>query len=306
MHKGHDIDTAAGRCYFHMLKYTNEGMLRSHTIVVRSRQVTRGFLIRARVDYSGKRLVVLSYLPPGGPRRHGHLATLFRIDLRDPISLVGPRIDLPLPDGMSKSIERKTKDPAMPEPHRNGIIRQLLHGLDFDIAPPQGSTGVHVAHVLLANTVYTFSLETGQQLMEPLMPLAAQKRSGTLSCIRCVAKFDVQAGHHRDPFAAPPQEHEDPDTASSYEHLVICTARDVPSVFMYSIEPYGGHRVAPLTPNPSQGSSRMPSRGGLEEQAALVSAAHERAQTRQLQLARGPEARASATARSGTNNGPVG
>ena len=39
--------------YFHVLKYTSEGMLLSHMIAVRSRQVTRGFLIRARVDYSG-------------------------------------------------------------------------------------------------------------------------------------------------------------------------------------------------------------------------------------------------------------
>eukprot|EP00802_Teleaulax_amphioxeia_P008320 Tamp_08328.p2 GENE.Tamp_08328~~Tamp_08328.p2 ORF type:complete len:203 (-),score=28.55 Tamp_08328:92-700(-) len=188
---------------------------------------------------------------------------------------------------MCKSIERKTQDPALSETQRNALIRPLLHGLDFDIAPPQGSTGVHVAHVLLANTVYTFSLETGQQLMEPLMPLVAQKRRGTLSCIRCVAKFDVQAGHHRDPFAAPPEEHEDPDTPSSYEHLIICSAPDVPTVFMYSVEPAAGHRVV-LTPNQSQGSSRMPSRGGLDEQAALVSAAHQRALTRQQQLTRGP------------------
>ena len=72
-----------------------------------------------------------------------------------------------------------------------------------------------------------------------------------LSCIRCVAKFDVQAGHHRDPFAAPPEEHEDPDTPSSYEHLIICSAPDVPTVFMYSVEPAAGHRVV-LTPNQSQ------------------------------------------------------
>ena len=71
-----------------------QGMLLSHTITERSRQVSPGLVLRARVDYSGRRLVLLCYLPPGGPRRHGHIACIYRVDLTDPIELVAPRIDM--------------------------------------------------------------------------------------------------------------------------------------------------------------------------------------------------------------------
>ena len=96
---------------------------------------------------------------------------------------------------------------------------------------------------------------------QPLDPLTAQKRRGLLSSIRCVAKFAHGAGG-RDPFAPPPEEHEDPDTPSSYEHLVICTTRDAPTAFMYSIEPAGLGQPGGDGDISPAASSRVGSQGG--------------------------------------------
>jgi hypothetical protein len=135
--QGNDIDTVSGRCYFHTLKYNDQNVLLSHVIRIRSRQIGRGFVLRARVDYSNRRLVLLCYLPPGGPRRHSHLASIFRVDLRDPISLLGPRIDMPLPDSMCKAIDKVKKKTFADEKQRQEAMQEALEGVDFDVAPPQ-------------------------------------------------------------------------------------------------------------------------------------------------------------------------
>ena len=142
-------------------------------------------------------------------------------------------------------------------------LRKALDGIDFDIAPPQARTGVHVSHLLLGNKIFTYSLESGEELMEPLDPLAAQKRRGTLSSVRCVAKFDLPQG--TDPFTAPSEAGLDADindsAPASFEHLVIATTRDAPTVYMYSFERPGWQRSSLGAQVPSTSSSRVPSRG---------------------------------------------
>ncbi len=44
------------------------------------RSLYAGFVLRARIDYSTKRLVLLCYLPPA--RKHSHIISIFRVDLR--------------------------------------------------------------------------------------------------------------------------------------------------------------------------------------------------------------------------------
>ena len=267
LHKGQDIDHVSGKCYFHTLRYTDDRVLLSHVMRIRTRSVTRGFVLRALVDYTGKRVVMLCYLPPGGPKRHGHLATILRVDLRDPISLLPPRIDTELPKDMQKAMDKINKkfgaQAGVSTRELQSALRKALDGIDFDIAPPQARTGVHVAHLLLGNKIYTYSLESGEELMEPLDPLAAQKRRGTLSSVRCVAKFDLP--HGTDPFTAPSEAGLDDninDSApASFEHLVIATTRDAPTVYMYSFERPGWRDSSQGAQVPSTGSSRVPSRG---------------------------------------------
>jgi hypothetical protein len=145
--------------------------------------------------------------------------------------------------------------------------------------PSQGTTGVHVAHLLLGNKVYTFSLESGEQLMEPLDPLLAQKRRGKLTSVRCVAKFHLYAGNTTDPFA-PPTQHKDPDTPASYEHLLICTTRDAPTVYMYSFDRPGAWQLqgagqgGGMAQSPE--SSAPSSKGHLDNEISQVVQAHQR------------------------------
>ena len=78
-----------------------------------------------------------------------------------------------------------------------------------------------------------------------------------------MAKFDLP--HGTDPFTAPSEAGLDDDindsAPASFEHLVIATTRDAPTVYMYSFERPGWRDSSQGAQVPSTGSSRVPSRG---------------------------------------------
>eukprot|EP00290_Baffinella_frigidus_P054806 CAMPEP_0180351112 /NCGR_PEP_ID=MMETSP0989-20121125/6348_1 /TAXON_ID=697907 /ORGANISM="non described non described, Strain CCMP2293" /LENGTH=1100 /DNA_ID=CAMNT_0022340519 /DNA_START=84 /DNA_END=3386 /DNA_ORIENTATION=+ len=238
--RGEDIGEGE-QVVFHELKLDSHGNLMSHTRMTRKKRVLLGDIVKAKVDHNG--LVILGALPSS---QHTQARLMvFRFDL-ETRTLQGPRIDLALPP--------KFKPAAVSQAKAGDTINTnpLFPGIDFDVGPAQRGDNTQAVFILMQNQISVFSLDTGRELMKPIIPLDTQRRRCTLDQLRVVGIFAEDVLLSSDLFKPPtPKGREStpllPGMVGEEEEppgprhvrceglALVLTSQGAPTVFMYSL-----------------------------------------------------------------------